>query len=64
MYINYMASRSGDIVVIKQLIGLILGEPCISRKNATTVAFAIIYKEIQINGMSVMHSQKFSLKIR
>ena len=41
------------------MIGASLSEPHSSRRNGTNVAFTKIYMEIWINGMSVMHSQKF-----
>ena len=59
--INCRASRQGDIIVIKYLNGTIMSEP---HTNGTSVVFAKIYLEIQINCMSVMHSQNFMFKYR
>ena len=39
-----------------------LSEPHTSMKNGTSVAFVKIYVEIQINGITVMRSQKFTFK--
>ena len=42
--------------------GTSLSESHTSRKNGTSIMFAKIYVEIQINGVSVKRSQKFTFK--
>ena len=44
------------------LIGASLSEPHTSGKNGMSITFTIIYVEIRISGMSIMHSQKFTFK--
>ena len=48
--------------MLHNLIGATLSEPHTSGKNGASVAFVKIYVEIQINGMSVMRSLKFTFK--
>ena len=47
-----------DIASLISLIGASLSEPHTSGKNGTRTVFTKIYMEIQINGTSIMHSQK------
>ena len=49
-------------LVLRKLIGATLSEPHTSGKNGASVAFVKTYVEIQINGTSVMCSQKFTFK--
>ena len=49
-------------LVLHNLIGVTLSEPHTSGKNGVSVVFVKIYVEIQINGMSVICSQKFTFK--
>ena len=47
-----------------KIIGVSLSEPQTSGKNVTSVIFTKFYVEIWSNGISVMCSQKFTLKNR
>ena len=51
-------------LVLHNLIGATLSEPHTNGKNGASIVFVKIYVEIQINGTSVMHSQKFTFKNR
>ena len=48
--------------MLHNLIGATLSEPHTSGKNGVRVVLVKIYLEIQINGTSVMCSQKFTFK--
>ena len=51
-------------LVLHNLIGVTVSKPHTSGKNGVNVAFVKMYVEIQIDGMSVMCSQKFTIKNR
>ena len=48
-----------EIALYELFIRVSLSKPHTSGKNGMSVTFAKVYVEIRINGMSVMHLQKF-----